>query len=108
MSEEQKSEPNGHLAATWMRGDGTGYYFDCPTCHFYKNGSLGPCRKIGCNDTVVKVEIRTVSDALERDELIEKVAWIDYWGARGPGPAHSTARKIVDMLERDGHLKDRP
>lgn len=54
-------ETNEHLAAAWMRGDGTGYYFDCPTCHFYKNGALGPCRNTSCSDTVVKVEIRVTT-----------------------------------------------
>jgi len=52
---------NEHMASVWMRGDGTGYYFDCPTCHFYKNGSLGICRRVGCGDAVVKVEIHVTS-----------------------------------------------
>lgn len=40
--------------------------------------------------------------ALTRDELTEEIARIDYWGARGLGPARSTARRIVDMLAREG------
>lgn len=50
MSDEHTAEndADAHLAAVWMRGNGTGYYFTCPRCHFYKNNEPGPCRMIGC------------------------------------------------------------
>ncbi len=50
-------ETGGYVVAVWMRGDGTGHYLDCPACHFYKNSDVGPCRMIGCDGMVVKVEI---------------------------------------------------
>lgn len=41
---------------------------------------------------------------MSRDELVEKITSIDHWGSRGLGPARSTARKIVDMLEAEGYV----
>ena len=37
---------------------------------------------------------------MSRDELVQKIAKIDYWGARGWGPSVSTAESIVRELER--------
>lgn len=42
----------------WLREDGTGYFHDCPKCHFYKNVAVGPCRNTGCDGIVVQVEFR--------------------------------------------------
>ena len=53
----------GHSITAWVRADGTGYYPDCPVCHFYKNMAAGrPCRRSGCPGTVVKVEFQVIDN----------------------------------------------
>ena len=54
----------GYVASARLRGDGTGYFIECPVCHFYKVSDPGePCRRIGCNGVAVKVEFRVTSPA---------------------------------------------
>ncbi len=54
---EHHDEKAQRSVAARLRGDGTGYFLDCPVCHFYKTADPGqPCRRLGCDGTVVKVE----------------------------------------------------
>ena len=66
MGEHSAEKDAGHLAAAWLRGDGTGYFLECPVCHFYKVSDPGePCRRIGCDGIVVKVEFRVIPPGKE-------------------------------------------
>jgi hypothetical protein len=64
MSGHSAESAAGYLVSAWVRGDGTGHFLECPVCHFYKVSYPGvPCRRIGCNGTVVKVEFSTTPPA---------------------------------------------
>lgn len=59
----------GYVAAAWLRGDGTGYFIECPVCHFYKVSDPGqPCRRIGCDGVTVKVEFRVIPPVKTTEE----------------------------------------
>lgn len=53
------------LPAAYLRDDDTGFFFDCPRCHFFKNNHVGPCRQIGCGGSVERREFRVLPPAEE-------------------------------------------
>jgi hypothetical protein len=64
-----------HLSYAYLRPDGTGFYVDCPECHFFKNAPSdvgNPCRNALCRNGVVQqvefvVTPRFRSEAKEDD-----------------------------------------
>jgi hypothetical protein len=69
MSTETKHSPEQDLpyarhVDAYVRGDGTGFFMDCPRCHFYKNAVShegDTCRNLTCTGTVERVAFRTIS-----------------------------------------------
>lgn len=52
-----------HIDA-YIHGDGTGFFMDCPRCHFYKNSTSEPgepCRSTLCDGVVERVVFQVIS-----------------------------------------------
>jgi hypothetical protein len=52
-----------HIDA-YINGDGTGFFLDCPRCHFYKNATSEPgepCRSTLCDGIVERVAFQVIS-----------------------------------------------
>lgn len=57
----EKDLPFARNVDAYVWGDGTGFFMDCPRCHFYKNSVSNegdPCRSVTCTGTVERVSFR--------------------------------------------------
>lgn len=50
------------IVTAYIDEKGNGFYIDCPKCHFYKNNSVGNCRRIGCDGMSVAVHFTPSQD----------------------------------------------
>lgn len=105
-----------HLNYAYLNEDGqTGYFVDCPKCHFFKNSPAevgGPCRNALCDETNAWVKDK-------HGASFERVAagwragpgfyptgvWEAMWDARGPltlcGPYGTDLENSDDQNARE-------